>query len=169
MTAAAAGRLAVLGLLLVCVAVVESVLVDRLAWPFGAPDLMLLVVLGIAVAAGPGAGAGAGFAGGLVADCLSDHPLGVLALLLTVTGYLCGRGAGRIRHPLRGLIVMIALASGGLVLADGLLLTALGSDRPEWTSVLLAIPAVIVFDLVLAPVVVPVALLAGRSVPAVPR
>lgn len=54
------------------------------------PNFLLLVVVTIALVSGPNSGASAGFAAGLFFDLLAAGPLGPMALVLSVVGYLTG-------------------------------------------------------------------------------
>lgn len=54
------------------------------------PNFLLLVVITAALTSGPTAGASSGFAAGLLFDLLGTGPVGPMALVLTVTGFLAG-------------------------------------------------------------------------------
>jgi rod shape-determining protein MreD len=75
---------------IVTVLLVQLVAVNRLTTPAAPPSLILVVVLVLAVLEGPAAGMAYGFGGGLLADALSTHAFGRLALVWTVAGYLAG-------------------------------------------------------------------------------
>ncbi|KIH98145.1 rod shape-determining protein MreD [Streptomonospora alba] len=77
-------------LLVLAAVLVQTAVVNRLPLPWGlAPDLVLLVVVGIALWSSPVAGAVTGFAAGLAVDVLppADHEIGRTALLLCLAGY----------------------------------------------------------------------------------
>ncbi len=57
----------------------------------GAPDVVLLTLMGIALLRGSIYGASAGFAAGLLVDTANLGTLGVTSLLLTIAGYWIGR------------------------------------------------------------------------------
>ncbi|GAA4910046.1 rod shape-determining protein MreD [Streptomonospora salina] len=81
-------------LLVLAAVLVQTALVNRLPLPWGvAPDLVLLVVVGIALWSSPAAGAVTGFAAGLAVDVLppADHEIGRTALLLCLAGYTLAR------------------------------------------------------------------------------
>src|SRR3954453_8491046 len=58
------------------------------------PNLVLLVVVGVAIARGPEVAAPLGFLGGLLLDLVppADHVAGRWALSLVVAAYVAGRG-----------------------------------------------------------------------------
>ena len=84
----------------------------------GTPDVLLLVLLGIALLRGSVTGAVAGFAGGLLLDVVTLDTLGLTALILALTGYWAGRygettGRDRIHAPIVSILVatiLVALA-----------------------------------------------------------
>ena len=88
----------------------------------GTPDVLLLVLLGIALQRGAVAGAVAGFLGGLLLDVATLESLGVASLLLTLLGYLAGRvgeaiGRDRRYAPLAAILAAtVFVALGGYTL-----------------------------------------------------
>jgi rod shape-determining protein MreD len=54
------------------------------------PDLMLLLAVTAGLEAGPGYGAVAGFVTGMIADLFLPTPLGLSALVYSLTGYVTG-------------------------------------------------------------------------------
>lgn len=93
------------------------------------PNLVPLVVAGVAFFAGSVPGATAGFAGGLLLDLALGHAVGASSLVLTAVGY----GAGRYREvkdPAHGLapIVFATLATAGYLLATGAVSFMLGVE-----------------------------------------
>ena len=87
MQRAAHGWLA--ALLLTVALVLQVTLVSRLPIPGAAPDLVLLVLVGVALRGGPETGLIAGFGAGLALDALppADHAIGRWALVLCLIGY----------------------------------------------------------------------------------
>ena len=88
----------------------------------GTPDVLLLVLLGIALQRGAVAGAAAGFLGGLLLDVATLESLGVTSLLLTLVGYWAGRfgeATGRDRRyvPIAAILAAtVFVALGGYTL-----------------------------------------------------
>ena len=84
----------------------------------GTPDVLLLVLLGIALLRGSVTGAVAGFSGGLLLDVVTLDTLGLTALILALTGYWAGRygettARGRAHAPILAVLVatiLVALA-----------------------------------------------------------
>ena len=97
---------------------------------FGAsPNLLPLVVAGVAFFAGSVPGATAGFVGGLLLDLALGHVVGASSLVLTAVGY----GAGRYREvkdPAHGLapVVFAVAATAGYLLANGAVSFMLGVE-----------------------------------------
>lgn len=127
----------------------------RIPAPGGPPDLVLVVVVGFGLAAGPLEGAAIGFAAGLLTDLLSDHPLGLYALVFAVTGYFCGlAGHDSERSALRPLVVVGAATVGATLLVAGVS-ALLGDPRVTWLALVRHLPGTVLYDVVLAPFVVP--------------
>lgn len=109
------------------------------------PNFLLLVVVTLALVEGPTPGAASGFAAGLLFDLLGTGPVGPMALVLTVTGYVAGllheqMFAEGWLLPLTVLSVA-ALASEVAYMA---LLGFLGASQSFWMSVLrLALPGAV--------------------------
>ncbi|RLV49694.1 rod shape-determining protein MreD [Nocardioides mangrovicus] len=82
----------VAGLVLVAVVLQTAVLSQMPVWGV-TPDLVLVVVVGVALVRGPEIGSITGFCAGLAVDLAptADHVAGRWALALAVVGYLVGR------------------------------------------------------------------------------
>jgi rod shape-determining protein MreD len=84
----------------------------------GTPDVLLLVLIGVALLRGSVTGAVAGFGGGLLLDVITLDTLGLTALILALTGYWTGRygettGRGRSHAAILAVLVatiLVALA-----------------------------------------------------------
>jgi rod shape-determining protein MreD len=135
----------------------QTVVISRLSLPYGEPDLVLVAVVALAVAGGPGVGTGAGFAGGLLLDLLGDHPLGLLALVLTVVGYAAGRFRGAVRpgHGMAGALGLVAAGALAGTTGYAVLLLLVGETPLSWTSVATVLPADVGYAVVLAVPIVP--------------
>ena len=92
-----AGSLAVLCLAVPLAVLLQLAVASDLSLVAGAPDLVLIVVCGLALARGPELGCLAGFAAGLSLDVLAEHALGRDALIYCVAGYCLGLAGERLR------------------------------------------------------------------------
>jgi len=115
------------------------------------PNFLLVVVITIALIQGPTPGASAGFAAGLIFDLLGTGPVGPMALVLTVTGFLVG-----LLHEQMfaegWLLPLTVLAIGalGAEMAYGLILGMLGEGGPLLRGLLTTMLPAAVYDTVLA-------------------
>jgi rod shape-determining protein MreD len=153
-------------------AVLQVTIMNRLPLPGGQPDLMVLVVIGIAVASGPRRGAMFGFFGGLVADVMppAAHIAGRDAFAYTIVGYLAGLAENTEETSLLATLAVVAAGSAGAVLFYAGLGGLLGDARITPSVTLHALIATVLYDVVLAPFVVrPVAGVARRFEPVVIR
>ena len=150
-------------------AILQVVVINRLPLPEGHPDLLVLVVIAFAFASGSQRGAMLGFFAGLVADFLppAGHIAGRLAFAYTIVGY----GAGLLEDPEEtSVLTTILVVAGGS--AAAVLLYAgvgglLGDARVTPSATVHSLIATVVYDVVLAPFVVPpVSALARRLEPA---
>jgi rod shape-determining protein MreD len=123
------GDVAVFGLVLPVAVLLQLAVASDLSLVAGAPDLVLIVLCGIALARGPEAGCAAGFAAGLALDVLAQHALGRDALIYCVAGYCLGAAGERLRPPapVRSLL-LVALATVLVRIAEGGIAFLLGSD-----------------------------------------
>jgi len=105
--------LAVAGLVFVA-ALLQATLFASLDLFGGSPDVLVLVLIGIALLRGSITGALAGFGGGLLLDVLTLDTLGLTALLLSLAGYWTGRygettGRDRAHAPVVAVLVVTIL------------------------------------------------------------
>lgn len=134
-------------LVVFCALLLQVTLVNRLPLPAdGAPDLVLLAVIGAALIRGPAAGAVIGFCAGLVVDVMppSAHVVGQYAFTLAVVGYLAGRGVGGVVTT----VIVCVLAAPLLAAAvSGLI----GDPRVTPASLAAQLPITAIYTLLLAP------------------
>lgn len=150
-------------MLLAAVFLVTALLVQRsvlasFRFPGTTPDLLVVVVVGFAVRRGPAVGASVGFAAGLLADMAppSDHAVGRLALVFTLAGYLAGLARDEAERSALIPVAVVAFAAAFVVLADAGMGRLFGDERITLSAVGHAVPAAVLYDVVLAPFVVPV-------------
>jgi len=150
-------RFVLAGVLLLTALMLELVVVARWSLPGATPDLLLVVVVGLAVVRGPVMGAGAGFAGGLMLDVAPPAAgiVGLNALLYCVAGFLIGRVAERTEPTAVLALTSAVLAEIGIIVFGAALGGLLGDDRVAWSEVVgLALTGAL-YALVLASLVVP--------------
>lgn len=148
-------RLLLGGACVVGALLLQTTVVTRLPLPGSPPDLLLVLVLAFALAEGALCGLVTAFTAGLLADLMSDHELGRLALAYLVVGYLAGLAHDETSRSLvRPLLVVGAGAAGALLLyaAEGLLL---GDPRVSRTAVTTALVSSVPYAVALTPLVVP--------------
>jgi rod shape-determining protein MreD len=163
-----AARLAVTAALVGLAVVLQASVFDAFAWDGVVPDLALLVVVAAALVRGSEFGMVTGFAAGVVLDLAppADHLAGRWALALVVVGYV----AGRVRRDTRpGLS-----PTPTTVIATVAACSFVGSSIFALTGVVLRDPAVdvgvllrtiaisLVWDVLLAPLVLPAMMAAFR-------
>jgi rod shape-determining protein MreD len=133
----------------------QTTVLTRLPLPGGAPDLLLVLVVGFALVEGPLSGTVTGFVAGLLADLGADHELGRTALVLAVVGYAAGLpyDDGH-RSTLLPFAVVGASAAGAVTLfaTEGLLLA---DPRITGSAYASALAGTVTYCVLLTPFVVP--------------
>ncbi|MFI7615303.1 rod shape-determining protein MreD [Nonomuraea terrae] len=128
----------------------QVMLVNRVPLPAGgAPDLVLLAVIGAALTRGPSSGAVLGFFAGLLVDVVppSAHLVGQYAFVYALVGYVAGRGLG---GPVTTVVLCVLLAP---LAAAGV--GALMSDPRVTMSMLTGqVPVTVVYTLLVSPIVI---------------
>jgi rod shape-determining protein MreD len=109
------------GAILFVAALIQVTVLNRLSILGGAPDLVLLSLVGVSLLRGSIFGAAGGFGAGLVVDTADLGTLGLTSLVLTVAGYWIGRygettGRDRGHAPFVSVAVVTVLASFGELL-----------------------------------------------------
>lgn len=154
------------------VVLLQVTVINRMHLPLGGPDLLLVVVVAFALVGGSQRGAVLGFFAGLTADVLppSYHFAGELAFAYTIVGYLAGMLDAGEESSVFTIIAVVASASVAVVLLFAALGDLLGNARITAGATLHALAGTVVYDVVLAPFVVPfVSGVARRLEPAGPR
>ncbi|MGP3923071.1 rod shape-determining protein MreD [Streptomyces sp. 8N616] len=145
--------------LVVVALVVQVTILARLRLPGAVPDLMLLVVLALALVYGHTGGCLVGFGAGLLADLAppADHAVGRYALVLCVIGYLAGLAkpdSGQVRSATGPLLVVVGAAIGTTLLY-AVVGALVGDTAARHVGVTSLILTAALYDLLLAPFVVP--------------
>jgi rod shape-determining protein MreD len=155
------GPRAALAAALVVVAIaVQVTLLARLPLPGATPDLVLLVVVGMALSGGPTVGLLTGFGAGLAVDLVppADNEVGRWAFVLTVIGYLAGLAQDSARRSAFVPLAVVAAAAAGSVLLYAGLGALLDDPNVTWSSVRRLLPTAVLYDVVLSAFVVPAVL-----------
>ncbi|MFD7907318.1 rod shape-determining protein MreD [Kitasatospora sp. NPDC059722] len=138
----------------------------RLQLPGATPDILLLVVVGLAMVYGPSGGCVVGFCAGLLADLAppSDHAIGRYALVLCLMGYAAGLlrpEHGRQRSVSSALLVVAAAAVASTLLY-AMVGALVGDTAARHVGLGGLVISALLYDLLLAPFVVPLVMLLGR-------
>lgn len=121
----------------------------------GRPDLVIVLVVCVALVDGPNTGVVFGFTAGLALDLLSQHPLGVLALVLAVFGYVVGSGRDRLGSSWWVPVVLTGCAAVATPIAVGALLALVGDPRAGAAGLVASLPSSVLYDVALAALVSP--------------
>lgn len=159
-------RIVLSTVLVVFAMVVQVSVLARLHLPGAVPDLLLLTVLGLALAYGHVGGSLVGFFAGLLADIAppADHAVGRYALVLCVIGYAAGLSkpeSGGPRTASGPMLVVICAAVGTTLLYAGVDSVA-GDTAGAHVGLGKLVLTAAVYDLLLAPFVVPVVMSLAR-------
>jgi rod shape-determining protein MreD len=113
---------------MVFAALVQVSLASTIEVAEGHPDVVLVLVIGIALLRGPVFGAVVGFWAGLVLDVASLETLGLTSLLLTLAGYFAGRlGDVTTKSSAHPSLVAVGLGTIGFGIGSAVLHFMLGS------------------------------------------
>jgi len=149
-----ASRVLLIVLSVVTAIVLQTAVLSRMAFLGARPDLLLVVVVCFALYDGPLSGTVSGFAAGLTADLLSDHTIGLLALVLCLTGWAAGTVRDfydRFSTATPMILVGVATAAATLLVAG--VGTLLGDPRVDWSVVSADLPLLCLYDVLLTPFV----------------
>ncbi|MBF8187798.1 rod shape-determining protein MreD [Nonomuraea sp. K274] len=138
------------GLCVLLALLAQVMLVNRVPLPAGgAPDLVLLAVIGAALARGPVAGAVLGFFAGLLVDVMppTAHLVGQYAFVLALVGYVAGRGAG---GPVTTVVLCVLLAPLLAAAVGGLI----SDPRVTMATLTGYVPVTVVYTLLVSPIVI---------------
>lgn len=161
-------RLLLSASLVVVALMIQVTVLARLQLPGAVPDLLLLVVLGLALVYGHTTGALVGFAAGLLADLAppADHAVGRYALVLCLIGYAAGLTKPENGQHRSATVPMLVVASAAI--SSTLLYAGVGALVGDTAARQVGLTGLLVtatiYDLLLAPFTVPLIMaLARRS------
>jgi rod shape-determining protein MreD len=140
--------------------------VNRLHLPGGHPDLVLVVLVSLALVGGPSYGAVVGFAAGFAADILppADHTIGRVAFVYALVGYGAGLLEDAEERSVIAAVAVVGVGSAASVLMFAGVGALLGDARITSTAVGHVLVASVIYDVVLAPFIVPLVSGAARRV-----
>ena len=120
------------------------------------PDIVVLSVVAFALADGPATGARYGFVAGLAVDLLSGdaHVVGVVALVLTATGWVTGALRTLTAGSLATQALAVGLASLLAALGLGIAQLLVGAGALGWQRVLTYALGLALYHAVLTPLLV---------------
>ncbi|ORT61782.1 rod shape-determining protein MreD [Streptomyces sp. CB03238] len=152
--------------LVVVALVVQVSILARLQLPGAVPDILLLVVVGLALVYGHVSGALIGFGAGLLADLAppADHAAGRYALVLCVIGYLVGLAKpenGQLRSATGPMVMVVVAAVGSTLLYAGVG-ALVGDTAARHVGLVSLLITAVIYDLLLAPFTVPLIMALAR-------
>jgi rod shape-determining protein MreD len=157
-------RAVLAGVVLLTALLAQVAVVNPLDLPVGHPDLVVLCVVAFALVAGPTWGTVLGFVVGLAADVVppADHALGRLAMAYALVGYAVGLLEDVEEQSALTTVAVVAGASAAVVLVFAGVGALVGDPRVDAGSVANSLTATILYDVLLAPFVVPLVSAAAR-------
>jgi rod shape-determining protein MreD len=160
------GRGVAVAVLLAVAAVLQSVVLSRIPLPGATPDLVLLVVVAVALTQGPTTGCVVGFAGGLLLDVVppADSQVGRWALVLALVGWFAGRAEDAASSSALVPVLVVGLASAGAVLGYAVVGFILNDPRVDLSALVRALPTAVLYDVMLAPFLMPLLMKVTRRV-----
>ncbi|MGG2463042.1 rod shape-determining protein MreD [Streptomyces sp. RGM 3693] len=152
--------------LVVVALIIQVGILARLQLPGAVPDLLMLVVVGLALVYGHVGGSLIGFGAGLLADLAppADHAIGRYALVLCVIGYVAGLTKpdnGQHRSATVPLVVVIGAAIGSTLLYAGVG-SLVGDTAARHVGLVGLLLSATLYDLLLAPFTVPLVMALAR-------
>jgi rod shape-determining protein MreD len=159
-------RPGILALLVTAAVCLQVAAFQHLSFHGVVPNLALLVVVAAALVRGPDFAATLGFFAGLAVDLAppADHVAGRWALALVVVGYV----AGRVRHDAgtSAVAAVITVAASSFIGTSLFALSGLLLHDPAVpaSEALAVIPVAVVYDVLLTPFVLPLAMRLFRRI-----
>ena len=162
--------------LLAALSLFTALLLQRSALPLldlpgGAPLPMVVLVVAFALVKGPFPGSVIGFCAGLVADLAppSIHGVGREAFVYCFIGYVCGMVAGEIDRSALAPVAVVAVATAAAIVGNAVVAAPFGGAHTSLRSLVTLLPAVVLYDVLLAPFIVPAIAVLIRRLDPEPR
>lgn len=138
-------------------AILQAAIAPYLAIGGTVPNLLLLVVVTLALVEGPNWGCVSGFFGGLMFDLVGTGPIGPMALVLSVVGYVTGTlQANLFAEGWLLPLTVLGVASLFAELAYGLILAILGEVSGFWHALLTVMVPAALYNVALGLLVYPI-------------
>jgi rod shape-determining protein MreD len=164
-------RIVAVAALVVVTVTLQISVFDRFSVDGVAPDLALIVVVAAALVSGADYAAAVGFTAGLALDLAppADHTAGRWALSLVLVGYLAGLAKPEGDSSWLGRVLLVA--AGAFVGTSLFALTGLVMGEPGVTvaSVFDVVPRAVGYDVLVAPLALPLMLAVLRRTQPAPR
>jgi rod shape-determining protein MreD len=150
-------RWVAVAVLLAAAAVLQTVVLSRIPLPGATPDLVLLIVVAAALTQGSTTGCVVGFAGGLLLDVVppADSQVGRWALVLALVGWFAGRAEDAAATSALVPVLVVGLAGAGAVLGYAAVGFVLNDPRVDMAALVRALPTAVLYDVLLAPFLMP--------------
>ena len=160
------GRSVLVAVLLAVAAVLQTVVLSRIPLPGATPDLVLLVIVSVALTQGATTGCIVGFAGGLLLDVVppADGQVGRWAFVLALVGWFAGRAEDAAASSALVPVVVVGLSSAGAVLGYAAVGFVLNDPRVDAAALVRALPTAVLYNVMLAPFLVPLLMRLTRQV-----
>ncbi|MGW2376867.1 MULTISPECIES: rod shape-determining protein MreD [Kitasatospora] len=157
-------RIPVSAVLILLGLILQVSVFGRLQLPGATPDILLLVVVGLAMVYGPTGGCLVGFSAGLLADLAppSDHAIGRYALVLCLMGYAAGLRSDHRQRSVFSALVVVGAAAIASTLLYAMVGALVGDTAARHVGLGGLVISALLYDLLLAPFVVPLVMLLGR-------
>jgi rod shape-determining protein MreD len=131
--------------------ILQVAVAPHLAIGGAVPNFLLLLVIAVALIEGPRYGTIAGFAAGLMFDLIGTGPIGPMALVLCVVGFLVGSLQDNMfAEGWRLPVTVVLVASLVTELGYWMVLALAGEAESFWTSVISVIVPSALYNAVLA-------------------
>jgi rod shape-determining protein MreD len=150
--------------LLFTAGLLQVTVVNVLPLPGGGPDLVLLVLIGLALVGGPTYGAVTGFAAGLMVDLMPPvgTEVGRWALVFCLAGYIAGQVRLDARRSALIVLAVVAGLSAFTVAAFAGVGLLFGDERVTTDLFVRSLVSTVLYDLFLTPFVIPVVMALAR-------
>lgn len=137
--------------------ILQNSVLAALDLPGATPDLLLVIVLALAMAGGPLTGVVIGFAAGVLLDLAppASSSLGQTAAIYAIAAFIAGHIELSPGRPEVMTMLGLAAISGGVVIAQALLGTLLGTAHVAISELIFLTVTQVIYALILSLVILP--------------